>query len=1002
MTAALPPTAARDDARAAAPEPTPDAGATWRRRLLVGVLLAIPVLVFFAPSIFDGKAPGGFDLIYGGSPWRDSEPRPDAPLSPVQVDQAEQLPWVDGAWEVVDDGSFPAWTPHAGGGQAVGTNPIFATWSVFTVAGAPFAPAIGVVIRAVLAVYVAEVFLYWFLRRVALGVGPAVFGAVAYAFCGTPVAFLTRNAIPLLLPVLLVAVDALAERRTPWRALGVAGAFVALWLEGFPAMLVHALGVGLLWWGVRTGLTEGWDLRRHATVRGWVASGAALAGALVLGALLAAASIVPFMVQIRANEVLDARSEIMTPMPMDGIFWLIDDDALGDPQKGPWLTILNPYEGLAAVGTAVMVLALGLVLVVVLAQVWARARPLADLGAGGAGRARRTTFVAASVASAVLVTLIYVGTPVLDLVGKLPGITGNPISRARFVLDLALVVLAALGLDAVIRRVTGDGVPAGTTPSDAEPGPDIDTDPGVARHAGLRRAPGWGVAGAGAAALVAFAVPLVQRGGEYVILLRNHTDVLGPSWGGELALLAAGAAVAAGLLWWGRRHPSEGVLVAVGSVAAAVAFLQVGLPTRDLTPQVDRAYYYPVTEGHATLERLTGGEHRFVGFKMAAFRPNTAMIDGTYDTRSHAFQDPQWRALLNSVWGDTAGIDPLKVNVDPRASTRWGSPVLDDLALQTVVLSSSDIPLGDLTAVPEPHHWRTVLPDQPVELRGPIGPFVGVDTHVEGNAACAHRGEVVLEVLADGLEAPTRSSRPAGDAWGATQTGGTFLFAVPADELDVGTATRVRLSLEQVDPACEVRVGIVGGDVDPALAAGPITRPADADWRMAAAEDGWYYVRDSAPALVRVEGRWRTYPDAAAALAAAVDPQRDPDGPLPVSGAGTEGADGADGTVASWSADARGVTALVDAPGDALVVAAFNSAPGWSASVDGRAVPLVEADGALLAAEVPAGEHQVEFRYRMPGLRAGLALTLLGLVAAVALVVLWPVVSRRLDARRAS
>ena len=54
--------------------------------------------------------------------------------------------------------------------------------------------------------------------------------------------------------------------------------------------------------------------------------------------------------------------------------------------------------------------------------------------------------------------------------------------------------------------------------------------------------------------------------------------------------------------------------------------------------------------------------------------------------------------------------------------------------------------------------------------------------------------------------------------------------------------------------------------------------------------------------------------------------------------------------------------------------------PGWSAAVDGTRVPLVRANGALMALEVPPGAHEVELRYAPRSFRVGLGTTVLALV----------------------
>jgi len=49
--------------------------------------------------------------------------------------------------------------------------------------------------------------------------------------------------------------------------------------------------------------------------------------------------------------------------------------------------------------------------------------------------------------------------------------------------------------------------------------------------------------------------------------------------------------------------------------------------------------------------------------------------------------------------------------------------------------------------------------------------------------------------------------------------------------------------------------------------------------------------------------------------------------------------------------------------------------PGWTATIDNTPTPITRADIAFQQAQIPAGDHTVEFRYRSTGLRAGFAIT---------------------------
>jgi hypothetical protein len=74
-----------------------------------------------------------------------------------------------------------------------------------------------------------------------------------------------------------------------------------------------------------------------------------------------------------------------------------------------------------------------------------------------------------------------------------------------------------------------------------------------------------------------------------------------------------------------------------------------------------------------------------------------------------------------------------------------------------------------------------------------------------------------------------------------------------------------------------------------------------------------------------------------------------------------------------------------DRPAVAVFVEQF--ADGWSARVNGVPAPLLRANHVMRAVMVGPGNHTIELSYRTPGLRAGAALSLVGLAALLALAV---------------
>ncbi len=72
-------------------------------------------------------------------------------------------------------------------------------------------------------------------------------------------------------------------------------------------------------------------------------------------------------------------------------------------------------------------------------------------------------------------------------------------------------------------------------------------------------------------------------------------------------------------------------------------------------------------------------------------------------------------------------------------------------------------------------------------------------------------------------------------------------------------------------------------------------------------------------------------------------------------------------------------------PVDGLLIVSEICYPGWKATLDGKPVTLLCADGILRAIPVPAGSHTVELRFAPNSFRLGMGLSVLALVGLVAI-----------------
>ena len=136
------------------------------------------------------------------------------------------------------------------------------------------------------------------------------------------------------------------------------------------------------------------------------------------------------------------------------------------------------------------------------------------------------------------------------------------------------------------------------------------------------------------------------------------------------------------------------------------------------------------------------------------------------------------------------------------------------------------------------------------------------------------------------------------------------------------------------------------------------------------------FVNRGAPPMATMWTSWRGVADAEEALELLIS-----DGlrhPLPVAGAEAPAARGEPLRVLPVEriiVDTRRARVDVDAPGEAIVMITQQDAPGWRAFIDGAETKKLLAGGVFRAVKVPAGRHQVEWRWNPASMRLGLAMT---------------------------
>ncbi|MEY9965872.1 hypothetical protein ABIA33_003922 [Streptacidiphilus sp. MAP12-16] len=836
----------------------------------------------------------------------------------------------------LSNGRGTGWDPYQAGGSALGAVPDNALYSPLTLTYYVLPTWLAPAYERLLEIIVSAGACFLFLRRLALSRPAAVTGGLAFATSAFMISWLgfpqTRTAA--FIPALFWALERLVQERRLRNVALVAVPVAAMLLGGFPSVTGVTLLTAAAYVAVRL-LAEYRRDRRRLLLTGVGAIAGVVAGlALAMFQLIGFLDFFPtWLVEGRAQTSgshIDPAALITAFAP-----WAF---GTGNPQRQPeFILPPNFIEAMSYVGAGT------LVLVLVAVALPRRARAALP----------RAAWIFFAAAAAVWLELIYLGGPPLALVQKLPLLSSlfaqNYIGRARSVLGFLLAVLAAIGLELLLRRRA-----------------ELPALSGPRWWRRLHRAHAWPIALglvvlAVGAALLLRADRFVREAQQWPVTALFHHQL---EIGAALVIMCAGCAVLLLLLgdprFLAARQRRRRVLrfAAAAGLPILIA-VQSGSFAAAYWPHSSRTQFYPVTDTHAYLAANLG-EQRYAS-------AITAMVFGTnsaYDLRAvngHTFINNDFATLIQAIPGNPISFETyIDFAADPAQAT---SPVLDLIGTSYFVAGLTDPIFGTQVTAPTDATTQTLQPGTPVtvplqstgSLRGlgltptdAISPTMSDPSSTLGVVVKDASGSVV-----------TQQELPVARLWTNHQ------FPVAADYEPSGTTLTATLTLNATAPlTVQADKGQIALDT--------VTDPGDG-LRLAHVGTSAIYQRLNAQPRIRWASSSTVVTDQAArvGLLASGSVRADQ---VVLSAPGPA----ASGKSASVTVDSDGneaVTTTVDAQGAGYLVVADADQAGWSASVDGKPAPLVAADQGLVAVHVPAGSHTVGLRLAVPHAAAGVVVS---------------------------
>jgi hypothetical protein len=385
-----------------------------------------------------------YDPLTGGFPPGNTRPLAENPVLGDVVDSF--VPWKLYMRSELEAGRFPLWNPYNLLGTHLHANLQSGFFSPFTLLWFILPPLWGFGAVTFLKWTLAGLGMALLLRRLGLGMRPAVFGSVAFQLSGPIVGWLQWPIADGLVwvPWLLWAALGWLDTRRPGWLFGltffIAAEITAAHIETtFHSLLFLALFALAGWWASE------WIGRAR-----WGALGG-LALCALLGLMLGAVQILPFLSVLTESFQWAVRSGVSTAdisMPPHAALMWLTPNGWGWPDGFLLPSISNWPEGNPYVGALTLLLAAGFLAVWIRGREWRGTEGRWTSRLASAMSPRKPLFW---LLTALVSASMAYGVPPLGYLRMLPGFSSSINSRLISVVGPCVIVLAAMGLERLLQ-----------------------------------------------------------------------------------------------------------------------------------------------------------------------------------------------------------------------------------------------------------------------------------------------------------------------------------------------------------------------------------------------------------------------------------------------------------------------------------------------------------------------------------------------------------------------